>query len=133
MPSLRVEGDIEVAAALSAKATVQLPLQIQETVRHWAGILESRIKGRASGRPGPNIRTGNYIRSWTTELVLAGVHATAEVGTNAPQGRRLEFGFVGVDSRGRHYNQPPLPHVRPSIPEVEAGFYATLETIASEI
>ncbi|MGV9878670.1 hypothetical protein [Streptomyces sp. NPDC003006] len=29
--------------------------------------------------------------------------------------RRLEFGFVGVDSLGRHYNQRPFPHLRPAV------------------
>ncbi|MEV0446303.1 hypothetical protein AB0I46_46175, partial [Streptomyces spectabilis] len=45
----------------------------------------------------------------------AGPVIVAEVGTNAPQGRRLEFGFVGVDSLGRHYNQPPFPHLGPAV------------------
>ncbi|RSO40609.1 hypothetical protein DMH15_14715 [Streptomyces sp. WAC 06725] len=39
----------------------------------------------------------------------------AEVGTSAPQGRRLESGFVGADSLGRHYAQPPFPHLGPAV------------------
>lgn len=34
-------------------------------------------------------------------------------GTDLPYGPRLELGFVGVDSLGRHYNQPAQPHFRP--------------------
>jgi hypothetical protein len=28
--------------------------------------------------------------------------------------RRLELGFSGTDSAGRHYNQPPYPYLRPA-------------------
>lgn len=44
----------------------------------------------------------------------AGV-AESLIGTTAPQGRRLEFGFTGTDRLGRHYNQPPYPHVAPAL------------------
>ncbi|MFF4507569.1 hypothetical protein [Streptomyces sp. NPDC001401] len=27
----------------------------------------------------------------------------------------MEFGFVGVDSLGRHYDQPPHPHLGPAV------------------
>lgn len=29
--------------------------------------------------------------------------------------RRLELGFAGVDSLGRHYNQAPRPYLRPAV------------------
>ncbi len=32
-----------------------------------------------------------------------------------PYACRLELGFVGVDSRGRHYNQAPRPFLRPAL------------------
>lgn len=133
MPSLRIEGDLEVSAALSRKATTRLPAEIRAATKHWAGVLEARIKAGASGRPGPRTITGHYRRSWNTTFAGAGLSAAAEVGTNAPQGRRLEFGFTGVDSLGRHYSQPAFPHVRPAIPVVEAGFIATLESLAGDV
>ncbi|MFI1177014.1 hypothetical protein [Streptomyces melanogenes] len=40
---------------------------------------------------------------------------TGKVGTSAPQARRLEFGFVGVDSLGRRYAQRPYPHLGPAV------------------
>lgn len=52
---------------------------------------------------------------------------TAIVGTNAPQGRRLEFGFVGADALGRVYNQPPFPHVGPAVEEQAPLFAFDLE------
>jgi hypothetical protein len=41
---------------------------------------------------------------------------------------RLEFGFVGVDSIGRHYNQPPFPHFRPAEDEVAPIYIAEMRT-----
>lgn len=35
------------------------------------------------------------------------------IGTDLPYGPRLEYGFVGTDSLGRHYNQAARPHFRP--------------------
>ncbi|WP_172673788.1 hypothetical protein [Methanogenium cariaci] len=44
-------------------------------------------------------------------------HCVVRVGTNAPQGKRLEFGFVGRDVLGRYYNQEAQPHLRPAVDE----------------
>src|SRR5688500_16885395 len=101
-----------------------VPAAITGAVRHHAQLMVTRVQANASGRPGPNAPTGDYRRSWSWEPAggihagrdaqgrftsggLPGDFAVAYVGTNKPQGRRLEFGFVGVDSLGRHYNQPP--------------------------
>jgi hypothetical protein len=63
----------------------------------------ARIRQNASGRPGPNVITGQYRASWRAETRGIPYGAECTIGTNAPQGRRLELGFVGVDSIGRHY------------------------------
>jgi hypothetical protein len=47
--------------------------------------------------------TGQYRASWDVRMSTSGGQVTAEVYTDAPQARRLEYGFVGVDSLGRHY------------------------------
>lgn len=79
-----------------------------------AGVqLEGQIRANASGRPGPNWITGDYRGSFTVSPV--GGRLAVVVGTNRPQARRLEFGFVGTDSLGRSYNQPPYPHVQPAV------------------
>lgn len=39
---------------------------------------------------------------------------------------RLEYGFVGVDSLGRHYAQPPQPHFRPAADEIGPQYVAAL-------
>lgn len=115
----------QIAAAFEARAARTLPETIS-VVQHHAMLLETRIKARASGRPGPNAPTGDYRRSWTHEVSTDGVTVTAAVGTNKPQARRLEYGFVGADSLGRIYNQAPLPHVGPALEETRPLFLAAL-------
>lgn len=84
-------------------------------------LLEANIKARASGRPGPRARTGDYRRSWNTRNVGTILKPRVSVGTNKPQGPRLEFGFTGVDALGRRYDQPPYAHAGPATDESEAA------------
>lgn len=97
--------------------------------RHYGQLLTTRVQAKASGRPGPNAPTGDYRRSINMHFVEqdATVTATAIVGTNAPQGRRLEFGFDGVDSLGRAYNQPPYPHFGPAFDDVSPKYVKAME------
>lgn len=97
--------------------------------RHHAMLLQTRIMAHASGRPGPNVITGDYRRSWnTTHLGMASV-----VGTNKPQARRLEYGFYGPDRLGRVYHQPPFPHVGPAVDETIPGYNRDLAEILDDI
>lgn len=63
--------------------------------------------------------TGAYRASWDVQMTVAGGRVTAVVFTEAPQARRLECGFVGVDRSGRQYRQPPFPHIEPAYRETE--------------
>ena len=130
MPSIgmHVIGDKAYSVWASGKAA-KLDAQIYKTTGLWGHRLETTIKGNASGRPGPRAITGNYRRSWNTQMTRHLGGAAAIVGTGAPQGRRLEMGFVGVDSLGRHYNQPPFPHVRPAMQQIEPGFVKAMREI----
>lgn len=67
------------------------------------------------GQP-PRRRTGKYKRSLQAAVgpSRSGKSITGRVGSNSPYGRRLEFGFVGIDSLGRNYNQAARPHLRPA-------------------
>lgn len=105
------------------------PAKIARKVTYWGHVLEARVKARASGRPGPNVITGDYRRSWTTEVTLDAHGASAIVGTNKPQGPRLEYGFAGTDSLGRHYNQSPYPHLNPAADEIEDAFHRDMATV----
>jgi hypothetical protein len=110
------------------------PLSIERTVGRAlprAGQqLVTRIRANASGRPGPRVITGNYRRSWSTRLVSGALAVV--VGTNAPQARRLEYGFSGTDSLGRRYNQPPFAHVEPAVRQERAPIIRILEDAVSE-
>ncbi|MFF3272774.1 hypothetical protein ACFYWU_17880 [Streptomyces chrestomyceticus] len=106
------------AAALAAaleRGAVQTVAATHAVMRHRAQALVEQVQHNASGRPGPCVITGTYRASWCADVQAAGPVVVAEVGTSAPQGRRLEFGFVGVDSLGRHYAQPPFPHLGPAV------------------
>lgn len=85
--------------------------------------------------PGPNVATGDYRRTWhiTTGTNAAG-QPTALVSTNAPQARRLEYGWAmpRVDSAGRTgVNQPPYPHVRPAVELIRDQFFADMRAAIS--
>jgi hypothetical protein len=106
---------------------------IAHGVEHTGTLGKARIAGNASGRPGPNVITGAYRNSWQTSTRRLPYGAICTLGTNAPQGRRLEFGFVGADSLGRNYNQPPFPHVQPALPVIEATLMASMRLALAEV
>ncbi len=83
----------------------------------------------ASGRPGPNIVTGDYVASFFVKQIgdLAWF-----MGNTQPQAARLEFGFSGRDSLGRSYNQPPFPHFRPAARQAQVELSANLKALIEE-
>jgi hypothetical protein len=116
-------------------------------VRRNSLKLRDAVRRHAEGRPGPEKITGAYWNSIQVTNdrgagglgVADGVYSSrvgrisrgfeAEVYSDAPQARRLEFGFVGADSAGRHYNQPPFPHWAPAIAEVEPEFFHEMDSL----
>jgi hypothetical protein len=117
---------IALAAAL-ARLGPAARARTRTITRHHAMLLRVRIQRNASGRPGPNVITGQYRASWDVRTSTSDGQVTAEVYTDAPQARRLEYGFVGVDALGRHYRQPPYPHVEPAFRQTEPAFVQALE------
>lgn len=94
----------------------------------------ARIRQNASGRPGPNVITGAYRASWRSETRGIPHGAECTIGTNAPQGRRLEFGFWDMtDSIGRHFFQPPYPHVQPAIGHIEDALREQMSAVVREV
>lgn len=91
---------------------------IQAGLTEAIGELQDRTQVNSSGRPGPNIITGSYHDSWFT--AVGGNEAV--LSNRQVQALRLEFGFVGVDSLGRHYNQPPYAHLGPAVEEFRPRF-----------
>lgn len=115
------------------RAATRIGPAIQRAVRHTGELGRARIRGNASGRPGPNVITGRYRNSWETQTRRLPYGAMCTIGTNAPQGRRLEFGFVGPDSLGRVYNQPPFPHVGPAIGYIGATLTMEMRYAVAEV
>lgn len=103
--------------------------EVGAVVQMYGTLYALQVKARASGRPGPNAPTGDYRRSIESKFIALPGGGMAMVGTNKPQGRRLEFGFVGRDSLGRNYNQRPFPHFGPALDFIEPAFGAALERI----
>lgn len=128
----RVIGDIGVILATSGRA-LTLEAEVSQLVSFYGQLLNTRIKANASGRPGPNAPTGDYRRSWVHTVSNDGLTTTSTNGTNLPQGRRLEFGFVGTDSLGRVYDQQPYPHAGPAFDEIAPQFLKAIEKIQRTI
>lgn len=117
----------QVARDLGAVADVgQIAMRL--AVRQQGIVFQGKVRARASGRPGPRAQTGDYRRSISLSVSESPTTIRAEVGTNSPQGRRLEFGFWGlVDSLGRLFHQPAYPHFDPAADEMEQTFPVAIE------
>lgn len=102
-----LEGADQLKAALRKASTVQ----IGPSLAKGGQVILTQVRANASGRPGPNVVTNQYRGSWS----LRRSGDVVSIGTNAVQGLRLENGFVGTDSLGRTYNQPPYPHAGPAV------------------
>lgn len=70
------------------------------------------------------VDTGAYRASWGIEVG----RGYAKVFTRHPAARRLEYGFVGLDSMGRLYNQAARPHVRPAIADTKEQILEAIRT-----
>lgn len=121
--AVQVAGDFD-------KLSVSAVARVGRAITLIGARLEAQVKRNASGRPGPKAPTGNYRRSISRRSMLTATSARAEVGTNMPHARRLEFGFSGADSLGRVYDTPAFPHFGPALdkiaPTVEAAIAAAI-------
>lgn len=130
--SMELKGASEAALWMRTSSKL-VDVKLHRLTKHFGQLLRTRVMAKASGRPGPNIVTGSYRASWQVRTRGGGSSTTAEVGTNAVQGRRLEFGFNGADSLGRVYSQPPFPHARPAFDEIQPLFIAGGEALIREL
>lgn len=126
VPSFLQRGGDLIANTFRARAGL-IPREVEREVKKNAELLRVKIQQRASGRPGPNVITGEYRSSWQ---VLRQGDGTYVVFSDAPQAARLEYGFAGVDALGRVYHQPPFPHVNPAADEIEGAFFEDLARVA---
>lgn len=126
--TIRMSSNARQAAAVLAGAPKPFNDQVGLLTNHYTLLLQTTVRAKASGRPGPRRRTGDYRRSITAQTVRQPIPGIWQgwVGTNSPQGRRLENGFVGVDSLGRTYNQKPFPHFAPAVDVVGPQYQGAL-------
>lgn len=127
--SFRVEGDNALAAALFA-AYPKLKARTTAAVHQFAVLLAERIQTAASGRPGPEIRSGNLVGSIQVDHTLGDQGdgwGAATVYTETVYAPRLEFGFYGTDALGRSYNQPPYPFFGRAVEGSVGEFMAVME------
>ncbi|MFJ4473232.1 HK97 gp10 family phage protein [Streptomyces sp. NPDC089424] len=126
--------DLDDLAARLDEAADRIGEVTERRIRHVGAVGAARIKQNASGRPGPNVITGQYRASWRSETRGIPYGAECTIGTSAPQGRRLEFGFWDMtDSIGRHYFQPPFPHVAPALGFIKDTFHAQMRAAVGEV
>lgn len=118
-------GD-ETLMAAARMALPQLQGRTRDAVQQFAPLLAERIQTAASGRPGPNIVSGELYGSVQYE-VEGSEWGEATVGTSTPYARRLEYGFYGTDSLGRHYSQPPYPFFSRAVEGSQGEFVAALQ------
>lgn len=128
----------EIAASLEHAGVIATARAVAVT-RHYGQMLLTTARRNASlprtaprgpGTGGPRLQTGNLVRSLNLRVITGPGMIAAEVGTNAPQARRLEFGFTGVDALGRRYHQPPYPYLGPALDEIAPQFVAAIAAIA---
>lgn len=119
----------QVAGALAALG-VGAGARVFAVTRHHGMLLQAAVKRRAAlprtGPPGPRIWTGDYNRSIALQVKMTAGGPVASVGTNKPQGRRLELGYRGTDSLGRSYDQPPYEHFGPALDEITPLFITAI-------
>ena len=132
MASNSVHGAAELIDALNRGAD-QTDTLMSLVVEKTAVDLTGLVQMRASGRPGPNAPTGDYRGSWRPQREDSAPGSVSwSTGTDRAQARRLEYGFVGIDSLGRQYNQPPYPHMAPAVDEIEPRFEDALRQVAKQ-
>lgn len=126
--------------ALGLETTATVRKAVTDTAADLQGLVKKRAMPRSTPRPGPRdgsqgprLVTGDFERTVNrTPTRQEGMVITAEVGTDAPQGARLEFGFVGTDSLGRVFDQQAYPSFGPALDEVAPRFEAAIAAAVAE-
>lgn len=89
-------------------------------VRNVKTLLNKRASKRdpssAPGEP-PRKQTGRLYDSIFFKVEREKDEVIGVIYSNDIKARRLELGFVGVDSLGRRYDQKPRPFMRPGLAE----------------
>lgn len=125
----RVVGAAELGAEFQVRGAWSRQKSLSIAIAAGKALVEAATQN-ARGRPGPEEVTGDYIDSFYYEVVDDVETASVYAGTDEPYAMRLEYGFVGIDSLGRDYHQPPFPHWGPAADEVEPMYEESLIQMA---
>ena len=99
------------------KAGFMIANDAKRMVKVDTGRLRSSISvnwtgsGMAEGEIGDKAKPGDGTKQPTSKPD----EFTVVAGTNVKYARRLEYGFIGKDKLGRHYNQAARPYLRPAL------------------
>lgn len=132
----RVSGADRLIADLTAGAEKVTPL-LQVAVDGVAVELRTATQRNAHGRPGPHAVTSDYISSWRSgpfdesdrDRGPGEEIAAASVYSDQAQAHRLEFGWTGTDSLGRHVEAPPYAHLGPAIDAVKPLYRQAMDAV----
>ncbi|HDY88890.1 MAG TPA: HK97 gp10 family phage protein [bacterium] len=123
----KIKNEFQVINIANAIETGDMIGRSIKRVRKGKGTIGSKpAQFHAASRPGepPAVDTGRLKRSINHRIGIKASGIFARVGTNVKYARRLEFGFTGIDSKGRKYDQKPRPfmHVtyRRELPKIKS-------------
>lgn len=94
-----------------------------QLVRMAADIVKQAKENANQPPPGhPQVQTGTLRRAIIMDVDRRKLEAKVGIMTGSKDkdkaleyAARIEFGFTGVDSAGRVYNQPPYPYLFPAV------------------
>ena len=110
--------DLDILAKDLRAYNLKAKRNVNKVMTNYVRKTRDRVRYHASRRPGPNYVTGRYANSIRAARGRGADMYRIIVWSDHPASHRLEYGFVGADSLGRMYSQPPYPHFRPAIAEL---------------
>lgn len=116
-----VEFDTAAFEASLRDALSKLKLKSDEEAERLAYDIANRAKKRAP------VETGRLRASIDVQAGQDEAGKFFDVGTPVVYAPRIEFGFIGTDSLGRNYNQPPNPFMRSSILEAVEAWHPVIK------
>lgn len=123
--SIQVPSAGDVAADMVRWST-GLQSRAAAITNNYGQVLHGRVRALAAAQ----MDVTDYDQSIQLLPARGQRWVRVDVGTDDPAGYRHEFGFVGVDSRGRAYHDPPHPHFLPALYAVKPLFEAAIERLA---
>lgn len=129
MISIQIDGARQLANEL-AQGAADVNSRVYATTRHYGILLQSEVRSRARSL----FHVTDYDREIQMRMGSAGMkYPLTEVGTDEPQGFRLERGFTNIDKLGRIFSQPPRPHFGPATARVGKQYELAIGRIVKDV